>query len=129
MTTSRIARKLAALLVLSCMLGPSSAKSPEQEDWDAARKASCPELVDAYMVTSKAEREVVAAIKASTNGTIATNVLGVASLAVLGVGFFTWDDNASNEENLADLRHDLDIITTVASEKKCVLPAPDTGKK
>ena len=35
---------------------------------------------------------------------------------------FTWNDDESAEENLADLRHDLDIIKTVAAEKKCELP-------
>jgi hypothetical protein len=72
----------------------------------------------------------VAAMKESKDGTVATNVLGVASLAVLGIGFFSWNDNASAEENLADLRNDLNIITTVASEKKCELPvATDKNKK
>ena len=33
-----------------------------------------------------------------------------------------WNDNETAEENLADLRHDLDIIKTVAAEKKCELP-------
>ena len=69
-------------------------------------------------------------MKESKDGTVAVNVLGVASLAILGVGFFTWNDDASAEENLADLRNDLKIITTVASEKKCALPViPDDNKK
>jgi hypothetical protein len=68
---------------------------------------------------------VVAAIKESKDGTVAGNVLGVATLAILGIGFFSWNDSASAEENLADLRSDLDIIRTVAGEKKCVLPAAD----
>jgi len=111
-----------AAFAVSFPFGTSWATSPEQEDWEAARKATCPELVDAYKTTSEAERKVVAAIKASKDGTVATNVLGVASLAVLGVGFFTWDSHASAEENLADLRNDLKIIKTVAAEKKCALP-------
>lgn len=78
-----------ALMVLPFAVGNAIATSPEQEDWAAARKASCPELVDAYKITSNAERQVVAAIKESKNGTIATNVLGVATLAVFGIGFFT----------------------------------------
>lgn len=67
----------------------------------AARKASCPELIDAYKTTSAAERNVVAAMKESKDGTVAANVLGVASLAILGIGFFTWNDDASADENLA----------------------------
>src|SRR3982751_4284529 len=113
---------LAAFIVLSFAAGDSWAKSSENDDWEAARKASCPELVDAYKTTSAAERKVVAAMKESKDGTVAANVLGVASLAIFGIGFFSWNDDASAEENLADLRNDLNIITTVASEKKCALP-------
>ena len=65
-----------------------------------------------------------------TDGTIATNVLGVATLAILGIGFFSWNDSASAEENLADLRNDLNIITTVATEKKCgLLGSAEASKK
>ena len=39
-----------------------------------------------------------------------------------GFFFFTWNNDETPEENLADLRHDLDIIKTVAAEKKCELP-------
>ncbi|MEY2952561.1 MAG: hypothetical protein RLZZ401_648, partial [Pseudomonadota bacterium] len=60
--------------------------------------------------------------------TLAGNALGVASLMVLGIGFFSWNDNASNDENLADLRYDLNILTTVAAEKKCALPAAGTNQ-
>ena len=122
MTTVRLFQTLAALIALSFPFGNSWANPPAQEDWDAARKASCPELIEAYKTTSAAERKVVAAMKESKDGTIAGNVLGVASLAILGIGFFSWNDDASAEENLADLRNDLNIITTVAAEKKCVLP-------
>ena len=111
-------------LVIALSLATSlSAASPDAEYWEAARKASCPELIDAYKTTTAAERKVVTAMKESKDGTVAANVLGVASLAILGIGFFSWDDHASAEENLADLRNDLKIITTVASEKKCALPA------
>jgi hypothetical protein len=115
-------RQAALALLLTSGSAGSWATSPEQEDWAAARKATCPELVDAYRTTSAAEQKVAAAIKSSSNGTVATNVLGVASLAVLGVGFFTWNNDQSAEENLADLHHDIEIIRTVAAEKKCELP-------
>jgi hypothetical protein len=88
-----------------------------------ARKASCPELIEAYKSTKETERKVEAAIKESKDGTVATNVLGVATLAIAGFGFFTWDDHHSAQENLADLRNDLTIIRTISAEKKCALPA------
>ncbi len=123
MKTQKIRQIFAALVVLSFSVGNSWATSSEKDDWEAARKASCPEVVDAYKTTIAAERKVVAAIKASKDGTVATNVLGVTTLAIFGIGFFAWDDNASAQENLADLRNDLNIIRTVASEKKCALPS------
>jgi hypothetical protein len=120
MKNMRLHQTFAAFMVLFCAFGSSWAS--DQEYWDAARKASCAELIEAYKTTSAAERKVVAAIKSSKNGTVAANAIGVASFAILGVGFFTWDNDHSAEENLADLRNDLKIITTVAAEKKCELP-------
>jgi hypothetical protein len=109
---------LAATMILACATAWAS-----EEDWAAARKASCQELVDAYKSTAMAEKKVAAAIKDSKDGTVAANVLGVATLAAFGVGFFHWNDHSSAEENLADLRHDLMIIKSVSAEKKCNLPA------
>jgi len=119
----RFVRVILALVIAFSVATTLSAASPDAEYWEAARKASCPDLIDAYKTTTDAERKVVTAMKESKDGTVAANVLGVASLAILGIGFFSWDDHASAEENLADLRNDLKIITTVASEKKCALPA------
>ena len=116
-------QRLVATVAIASAFGSASVASAEEDDWEAARKASCQELIDAYRTTVDAERKVVAAIRESTTGTVATNVLGVTTLTLLGVGFFTWDDDATAEENLADLRSDLKIITTVAAEKKCTLPA------
>ena len=48
-------------------------------------------------------------------------MIDAATLA--GLGFFTWNEDESAEENLADLRNDLRIIRTVSAEKKCDLPA------
>lgn len=110
-----------AILFLDSSIG--LAYEDEVDWWQEARNASCTELTDAYISTTEAEDEVVAAIQASNASTAATNVVGVASVAFLGFGFFTWDDNATAEENLAYLREDLNIITTVAAEKNCTLPA------
>lgn len=120
MNPSRIVQVLAASLILSLPAGPVAA---DAEHWAEARAASCAELVDAYKETVVSERKVVAAMKEASNSATTTNVLGIAAMATLGIGFFTWNDNSSAEENLAELREDLNIITTVAAEKKCALPA------
>ena len=123
MRNARLLTLVMPLIALPLLFG--SARAADEDDWAAARKASCQELVDAYRTTRAAEKKVTAALKDSKDGTVAANVLGVASLALLGIGFFTWNDNASAEENLADLRNDLLIIRTVSAEKKCELPTGD----
>ena len=122
MRTGNGSRMLATLIAIALLFCHASAAVADEDVWQMARKASCPELIEAYKTTVAAEREVVAAIKDSKDGTVATNVLGVATLAIVGFGFFTWNDNESAAENLADLRNDLNIVKTVASEKKCELP-------
>ena len=101
---------------------PLSALANEDDDWKAARRASCQELSEAYRTTTAAERKVVEEMKNTSRAETGTNLLGVATLAIVGFGFFTWDNNHTAEENLADLRNDLHIITTVAREKNCALP-------
>ena len=100
-----------------------TAMADDAEYFALARKASCAVLIDAYKSTREAELKVVAAMKESRDGTVATNVIGVTSLATLGIGFFTWNNDHTPQENLDDLRNDLRIITAVAKEKKCDLPA------
>ena len=118
------------VMVIALLSGYPCAAAADDDDWKMARKASCPELIDAYKTTVAAEQKVVAGIKDAKNGTVATNLLGVATLAITGFGFFTWNDDESAEENLADLREDLKIIKTVAAEKKCELPViPADNKK
>jgi hypothetical protein len=114
---------LAALMVASALFGDPASADDDEEHWEEARAAGCPELIAAYKETVVAERKVVDAIRESKAETVATNVIGAATLAGLGLGFFTWNDDESAEENLADLRNDLRIIRTVSAEKKCDLPA------
>ena len=102
---------------------PVTALANDSDDWKAARRASCEELTDAYRTTAAAERKVVEEMKNTSRAETGANLLGVATLAIAGFGFFTWDNNHTAEENLADLRNDLHIITTVAREKNCALPA------
>lgn len=116
-------RRITCVLAMTLLaVQPNAATASEDDDWKAARKASCQELVDAYRTTRAAERQVVEGMKDASRATTGTNLLGVATLAIVGFGFFTWDDSHSAEENLADLRHDILIITTVAKEKSCTLP-------
>lgn len=123
MNSVRRLRCAPALLVFALWSLPGIGFASDDDDWKAARKASCAELVDAYRATAAAERQVVEEMKNTSRAQTGTNLLGVATLAIVGFGFFTWDNNHSAEENLADLRQDILIITTVAKEKNCALPA------
>ena len=122
-TLYRFPLRTALLLFALLAASPLTALANEDDDWKAARRASCEELTDAYRTTAAAERKVVEEMKNTSRAETGTNLLGVATLAIAGFGFFTWDNNHTAEENLADLRNDLQIITTVAREKNCALPA------
>ena len=122
-TLYRFPLRAAMLLFALLAASPLTALAKEDDDWKAARRASCQELTDAYRTTAAAERKVVEEMKDTSRATTGTNLLGVATLAIVGFGFFTWDNNHTAEENLADVRNDLHIITTVAREKNCALPA------
>ena len=50
-------------------------------------------------------------------GTAATNVAGVAAVAVVGFGCFTWDDNSDAKETLAELG-DIRIALAEGARKK-----------
>lgn len=112
---------VAVVIAAAWLTSGAAFAAADDEDWQAARKASCKELKEAYVNTVKAEKTVDDEIKSSRNTTVGTNVLGAAAFAATGFFFFTWDDTSSAEENLADLRNDLKIIRTVAAEKKCEL--------
>ena len=122
-TLYRFPLRAAMLLFALLAAGPLAALANEDDDWKAARRASCQELSNAHRTTAAAERKVVDEMKNTSRAETGTNLLGVATLAIVGFGFFTWDNNHTAEENLADLRNDLHIITTVAREKNCALPA------
>ena len=122
-TPYRFPLRAAMLLFALLAASPLTALANDDDDWKAARRASCQELSDAYRTTAEAERKVVEEMKNTSRAETGANLLGVATLAIAGFGFFTWDNHHTAEENLADLRNDLQIITTVAREKNCALPA------
>ena len=94
----------------------------DPEDQKLIDAASCPELVREYGNYARAETEAAAQIRQSNAGTAAANVAGLAAFAALGFGFFTWDNNADAEENLAELRDIRIAIGEGARKKRCVLP-------
>jgi hypothetical protein len=108
----------AATLVLSAQAAWSRIDPEDQKLIDAA---SCEEIVREYRNYAAAERAAEAQIRQSNAGTAATNVAGIAAFAVLGFGFFTWDDNSDARENLAELRDIRVAIAEGARKKGCNL--------
>ena len=110
----------AAFAVCAITAWPASVTPEDQKLIDAA---GCDEIVKQYGIHVAEEKAVMEEIRRTTGGTVATNVIGAATLAAFGFGFFTWDNSVSAEENLAELRAYRDAIGAAGRKKGCALPA------
>ena len=93
------------------------------EDQKLIDAASCEEIVKEHKSYAGAAKKVEDDIRAAKSSTTAGNVLGVASLAVFGLGFFSWDDHTDAETNLAELKAYRDAIAAAGRRKSCALQA------
>ena len=109
-------------VALSLILGFGPAHANEEKELAFTRKLSCAELVEGYKALLTAEQDVIVAMKKATKDTVATNLFGIATLATLGLGFFTYNDSQPAEENLAEIHADVQVVKAVAKEKSCILP-------
>ncbi|MBM4123727.1 MAG: hypothetical protein FJ246_02035 [Nitrospira sp.] len=124
MTIPRPSHTLSRLLVIAALtLSDPSSWAIEPDDMKLIRAATCEELTDEYRGFVAAEKEITDDLKQSGNTSIATNVLGATALATLGIGFFTWNDNSSTKENLAELKAYREAIAAEAKKKNCTLLA------
>lgn len=112
------ALSLATALALSSHAARAAIDPEDQKLIDAA---SCPEIQREYRNYYAAEKAAEAEIRRAKTGTAAANVAGLAAFAVLGFGFFTWDDHSDAEENLAELRDIRIAIAEGARKKGCAL--------
>lgn len=109
------------LAVALTLCGQSAWSRIDPEDQKLIDAASCEEIVREYRNYSTAEKAAEAQIRQSNAGTAAANVAGLAAFAVLGFGFFTWDDTSDAQENLAELRDIRIAIAEGARKKGCTL--------
>lgn len=109
------------LAVALILFGHNAWSRIDPEDQKLIDAASCEEIVREYRNYSAAEKAAEVQIRQSNAGTAAANVAGLAAFAVLGFGFFTWDDSADARENLAELRDIRMAIAEGARKKGCVL--------
>jgi hypothetical protein len=109
-------------LIAALLLAATAVRAAiDPEDQKLIDAASCEEIQREYRNYFAAEKEAEAEIRREKAGTAATNVAGIAAFAVLGFGFFTWDDHSSAEENLAELREIRIAIAEGARKKNCAL--------
>ena len=92
------------------------------EDQKLIEAASCDEIIKEYRNFSAAEKKLAEEIRQTDSGTVAGNVAGAASLAIFGLGFFSWDDQADAKENLAELTAYREAIAAEGKKKRCNLP-------
>ena len=110
---------LAAALTLHVTAGWSMVTAEDQKLIEAA---DCEEIIKEYRNFSGAERRLDDEIRSTSNSTAAGNVLGVATLAAFGLGFFSWNDQADAKTNLAELTAYREAIAADGRKKKCQLP-------
>lgn len=96
----------------------------DPEDQKAINNAGCEELAKEYRELAVAEKKLDADIRKAKGDNTATNVLGVATFATLGIGFFSWTDHGDAEANLAEIREYRQAVAAAGAKKSCALPAP-----
>ena len=104
--------------------GAASWSMVTSEDQKLIEAAGCDEIVKEYRNFSAAEKKLAEDIRQTSSGTVAGNVLGVATLAAFGLGFFSWDDQADAKTNLAELTAYREAIAAEGKKKGCQLSNP-----
>lgn len=93
----------------------------DADDIHEIEAADCQELAVAYQEFSEAETSIKSMLRESQTETIVTNVIGVTTLATLGLGFFTWENTSEADAYLAQIKEYMNAIRESASTKKCSL--------
>jgi hypothetical protein len=115
-------RKILVILPLSVALagyGITSWSHVTAEDQRLIEAADCDEIIKEHRNFSAAEKKLAEEIRQTSGSTTAGNVLGVASLAVFGLGFFSWNDQADAKTNLAELTAYREAIAAEGRKKNC----------
>lgn len=109
------------LTVTLALCGPNAWANVTPEDQKLIDAANCEELVKEHANFAAAEKKLAEEIRQTSNNTTAGNVVGVATLAVFGLGFFSWDDQADAKTNLAEITAYREAIAAAAKKKNCKL--------
>ncbi len=109
------------LAVTLAWYGTASWSQVTAEDQRLIEAAGCDEIIKEHRNFSAAEKKLAEEIRRTDAGTTAGNVLGVGSLAVFGLGFFSWNDQADAKTNLAELTAYREAIAAEGRKKNCKL--------
>lgn len=109
------------LAVILAGYGTASWSKVTAEDQRLIEAASCDEIIEEHRNYSAAEKKLAEEIRQTSDSTTVGNVLGVASLAVFGLGFFGWNDQADARTNLAELTAYREAIAAEGKKKNCKL--------
>lgn len=116
----KIFAALSLTLALACQ-DAAAAPLVDPEDQKLIEAAGCDDIIEEHGNFSAAEKEVAEQIRRNDNSTVAGNVLGAATLATFGLGFFSWDDQADARTNLAELTAYREAIAAEGKKKNCKL--------
>lgn len=117
----RIFVTLPLAVTLACYGTASWSHDVTAEDLKLIAAADCEELIKEHRNFSAAEKKLAEEIRQTSNNTTAGNVIGVATLAIFGLGFFSWDDQVDAKTNLAELTAYREAIAAEAKKKNCKL--------
>ena len=129
-------RKLFTLILLMALLTGCASTPPSSPSTTAASQTlskddiatiealDCADLKSVRAEFVSAEDDLKSAIKTGQNSTIATNVVGAALLASVGVGFFSWNDDTDVKQALSEVTEFRIALDNSARNKKCPLDTP-----
>jgi len=109
----------------ACATRPDSVR-PLDISADIYEDSTCPELKQIVAKLAAGESKLVADMNSTANGQVATNLLGGAMLAVVGVGYTRTVDNSSYGTALAEVRGHLNAAHTQAKKINCDFPQAES---
>jgi hypothetical protein len=115
--------KIAALVFAAPLMicGTSALAMVIAEDQKLIEEAGCDEIIKEHRNFAAAEQKLAGEIRRTSNSNTAGNVVGVATLAVFGLGFFHWDDQSDAKTNLAELKAYREAIAAEGRKKNCAM--------
>ena len=91
----------------------------DAEDQQTINAATCAELLEEYPDYLAAENELAANLKDRVQTQVATNLIGAATLATLGLGLFSFDDTSDASAALAELKAIRIALATAIQTRGC----------